>query len=179
MTNTPTQHSSHNDNRNWLAAYVKIHHEKKVRDRLLAQDIQCFLPIHTEVRQWSDRKKKVDRIVIPMMIFVHVDVHEQLQVLQTPSVLRYMVLRGERTPAIIPNSQMEKFRFVVERSDAAVGIESNCNLQAGEEVRVTQGPLAGLIGQFVTIKGKSSIAIRIDSIGCAMVEMDAGCVEKV
>ena len=89
-----------------------------------------------------------------------------------------MVLRGEHTPAVIPKSQMDSFRFMVERSDAAVNFQE-CNLQVGQQVRVTQGPLTGLTGQLVTIKGKSSIAIRIDRVGCATVEMDASLVEKV
>ena len=41
----------------WLAAYVKMHHEKKVRDRLASMGIEHFLPVQEEVRQWSDRKK--------------------------------------------------------------------------------------------------------------------------
>ena len=167
-----------NTDRRWLAAYVKMHHEKKVHERLTAQGIQSFLPIQTETRQWSDRKKKVERVLISMMVFVYVNPKEQLQVLQTPSVLRYMVLRGERTPATIPNHQMEQFRFMVEHSQGAVSFDADC-MQIGEEVRVAKGPLMGLVGTLVNIKGKSIIAITIESIGCATVEMDASLVEMV
>ena len=177
MTNIPNNLSKDKD-RNWLVAYTKMHHEKKVQERLTALGIQSFLPIHTVVRQWSDRKKKVDRVLISMLIFVYVDTHQQLQVLQDPSVLRYMVLRGEHTPAVIPKHQMDSFRFMVERSDAAVNFQE-CNLQIGQEVRVTQGPLTGLTGQLVTIKGKSNIAIRIDRVGCATVEISVEMVERI
>ena len=166
------------EDRKWYAVYVRMHHEKKVQQRLLAQGITSFLPIHTEIRQWSDRKKKIDRLLIPMMIFVYVNKEEQLQVLQTPSVMHYMVLRGERKPAVIPHNQMEQFRFMVEKSDTAVNFQEY-NLQVGSEVRVTQGPLTGLTGKLVTIKGKTNIAIQIDRVGCATVEMDAGFVEAV
>lgn len=166
-----------NNSRRWLAAYVKMHHEKKAQERLTAQGIESFLPIQTVTRQWSDRKKKVERVLISMMIFVYVDTEEQLRVLQTPSVLRYMVLRGERTPAVIPNHQMEQFRFIVENSEKTVNFE-DCDLQIGEEVRVMEGPLAGLTGLLTNIKGKSNIAIRIDRVGCATVEIDASMVQK-
>lgn len=168
----------HPDNRTWLAAYTRMHHEKKVQERLTALGIQSFLPIHTEVRQWSDRKKKVERVLIPMMIFVYVNPQEQRQVLELPSVLRYMVLRGEHTPAHIPNSQMDSFRFMVAHSDRAVSFDTDC-MQLGQEVRVVNGPLTGLTGTLVNIKGKSNIAIRIDRVGCATVEIDAAMVEKV
>ena len=166
------------DNRRWLAAYTRMHHEKKVQERLTAQGIESFLPIHTVVRQWSDRKKKIDRVLISMIVFVHVNPQEQLQVLQTPSVMHYMVLRGERTPAVIPHAQMNSFRFVVERSEEDVNFDVNC-LQIGQEVRVVTGPLMGLTGQLVNIKGKSNIAIRIDRVGCATVEISADMVEPV
>ena len=164
--------------RHWHAVYVRMHHEKKVQQRLTAQGIQSFLPIHTEIRQWSDRKKKVDKVLIPMMLFVYVNKEEKLHVLQTPSVMHYMVLRGEQKPAVIPPNQMEQFRLMVEKSDTAVNFQA-CNLQLGNQVRVTHGPLTGLIGKLVTINGKSSIAIRIDRVGCATVQMDVAFVETV
>lgn len=168
----------HTDKRTWLVAYTKMHHEKKIQERLTTMGIQSFLPIHTVTRQWSDRKKKVDRVLISMMIFVYVSPQEQLQVLQLPSVLRYMVLRGEHTPAVIPTYQMDSFRLMVEKSTAPVNFDTAC-MQIGQEVRVVEGPLTGLTGTLVNIKGKSSIAIRIDRVGCAMVEIDASLVEKV
>lgn len=164
--------------RRWLTAYVKMHHEKKVRDRLTAMGIQCFLPVQIEERQWSDRKKTVERVLISMMIFVYVDAEEQLRVLQTPSVVRYMVLRGERVPTEIPEAQMERFRFMLEQSANAVSF-TDCDLQLGEHVRVITGPLKGLVGELININGKSNIAIRIDQIGCATIEMAANMVERI
>ena len=164
--------------RRWLAAYVKMHHEKKVRDRLTAMGIENFLPLQTEVRQWSDRKKRVERVLISMMIFVKVNREEQLQVLQLPAVFRYMVLRGEHVPAEIPEKQMERFRFMLDYSDSSVSFNP-CDLQPGEQVLVIKGPLKGLTGELITVDGKSTIAIRIERLGCATVEMSAGMVEKM
>lgn len=165
-------------NRRWLVLYTRMHHEKKVRDRLTSKGIECFLPIQTVVRQWSDRKKKVDKVLISMMIFVHVDADEQRQALEDPSAMRYMVLRGERTPAVIPDRQMEYFRMMVDQSDADVSFNTEC-LQPGQKVRVVRGAMKGLTGEMVTIDGKRNIAIRIDMLGCAVVEMTGGMVERV
>lgn len=164
--------------RRWLAAYVKMHHEKKVRDRLMSMGIECFLPVQEEMRMWSDRMKKIERVLIPMMIFVHVNPTEQHSVINLPSVLRYMVLRGEHTPCTIPDVQMEKFRFMVDYSESSVHFDT-LTLRPGEKVRVIKGSLAGLEGELVTINGKSGVAIRIDQLGCAMVEMHGSMVEPV
>ena len=85
--------------KSWLAAYVRLHHEKKTRDRLTAMGIECFLPIQEEIHQWSDRRKKVERVVIPMMIFVRVSDEERGLPLTLSAISRYMVLRGESVPA--------------------------------------------------------------------------------
>ena len=164
--------------RRWLAAYVKMHHEKKVHERLTAMGIESFLPLQTEVRQWSDRKKKVERVLISMMLFVKVNRAEQQQVLQLPAVLRYMVLRREHAPTEIPGKQMERFRFMLDYSDSIVSFNA-CELQPGEQVVVIKGPLKGLRGELIKVDGKTTIAIRIERLGCATVEMSPGMVEKV
>lgn len=164
-------------NRRWLALYTRMHHERKVRDRLTDRGIECFVPIQTVVRQWSDRKKKMDKVLISMMVFVHVDADEQRQALEDPAVSRYMVLRGEHVPAVIPDRQMEYFRFMVSQSDVDVSFNAEC-LQVGQKVRVIKGPLMGLVGELVTVGGKSSVAIRVEMLGCAMVEVSVGMIEK-
>lgn len=162
----------------WLAAYVKMHHEKKVRDRLTVMGVENFLPVQEEVRQWSDRKKKVERVLIPMMIFVRVDSREQRSVITLPSILYYLTLRGEHTPTEIPTDQMERFRFMLDHSDTAVNFSAN-DLQPGEKVHVIKGPLTGLEGELITMEGKSRIIIRIEQLGCAEVEISPTMVEKI
>lgn len=162
----------------WLAAYVKMHHEKKVRDHLTSLNIDNFLPVQTEIRQWSDRKKKVERVLIPMMIFVNVDTEEQQRVIRLPSIIRYLVLRGEHKPTEIPTSQMNSFMFMLDNSENQVNFSSN-NLQPGENIRVIKGSLTGLEGELIYVEGKSKIAIRIEQLGCAVVELKASTVEKI
>ena len=99
----------------WLVAYVRLHHEKKTAERLTAMNIENFLPVQEEIRQWTYRKKKIKRVVIPMMIFVHVDAAERSQVLTLSAISRYMVLHGEHTPAVIPDEQMEQIKLKKEQ----------------------------------------------------------------
>lgn len=57
----------------WLAVYVRLYHEKKTSARLNTMGIENFLPIQEEIHQWSDRRKKISRVLIPMIVFVHVE----------------------------------------------------------------------------------------------------------
>ncbi len=169
---------SKDKNKRWLAAYVKMHHEKKIREYLNTLGIENFLPVQTEIRQWSDRKKKIERVLIPMMIFVRVNSEEQKTVITLPSVLRYLVLRGERTPSEIPDYQMNQFRFMVDNSDNPIYFSSS-DFQPGQKIRIIKGPLNGLEGELVTVDEKSNIAIRIAQLGCAIVEMNGSMIEKI
>ena len=164
--------------RQWLVAYVQSCLEKKTAERLKAMGVEYYLPIQSEIRQWSDRRKKVDRLVIPMMIFVHVTPQERPLPLSLQAVSRYMVLRGESTPAVIPDQQMLRFKFMLDYSDETISM-STSPLAPGEKVRVIKGPLAGLEGELVNVDGKSKVAVRLTMLGCACVDIPAGCVEPV
>lgn len=163
--------------KNWLVVCVQSNREKKTYERLMALGFESFLPLQEEIVQWSDRTKKVQRVVIPMVVFVRLNSSEYIQVLRLPSVNRFMVLRGESTPALIPDSQMERFRFMLDYSEQAVEMCSG-RLQPGEQVKVIKGPLTGLSGELITMDGKSKVAVRINMLGAALVEVPVGFVES-
>lgn len=164
--------------KSWLVVCVQSNREKKTYERLKALGYDSFLPLQEETHRWSDRSKKVQRVVIPMVVFVRISPSERIPVLRLPSVSRFMVLRGESTPAIIPDAQMERFRFMLDYSPEAVEICST-PLAAGDAVKVIKGPLAGLEGELVMIGGKSKVAVRLDMLGCAHVDMPIGYVERI
>ena len=95
-------------------AHVRIHHEKKVAEYLGKMGIETFVPVQQEIHQWSDRRKLVETVLLPMMVFVHADPKERMAALTLATVSRYMVLRGEGKPAVIPDDQMARFRFMLD-----------------------------------------------------------------
>ena len=162
----------------WYVALVRMHHEKKVAERLDKMGIENFVPVQQEVHQWSDRRKVVESVLLPMMVFVHADPKERKEVLSFSTVSRYMVMRGESSPTIIPDEQMARFRFMLDYSEEAICMNSS-PLARGEKVRVVKGPLTGLVGELVNVDGKSKIAVRLNMLGCACVNMPIGYVEAV
>lgn len=162
----------------WYVALVRMHHEKKVAERLNKMGIENFVPVQQELHQWSDRRKMVESVLLPMMVFVHVDAKERKEVLSFSTVSRYMVMRGESSPTIIPDEQMARFRFMLDYSKDVISMNS-APLARGEKVRVIKGPLTGLVGELVTVDGKSKIAVRLNMLGCACADMPVGYVEPV
>ena len=76
------------------------------------------------------------------------------------------------------DEQMARFRFMLDYSDEAVCMNDS-PLARGEKVRVIKGPLSGLVGELVTVGSKSKIAVRLNMLGCACVDMPIGYVEPI
>lgn len=166
------------ENENWYAMYVKMHHEKKTAEKLNNMGIRNFLPLQETVKQWSDRKKKVKEVLIPMIIFIKCDEKNRIEVLKSlPSVSGTMIDKATHKPAIIRDEEMERFMFMLDYSENTVHFTTE-QLEPGEKVEVIKGPLCGLNGELIDIDGKSQVSVRLNMLGCALVEMPAGYLKK-
>lgn len=166
------------EERKWYVAYVRLFHERKTAERLAAMGIESFVPVREEIHQWSQRKKKVMRVLIPQMIFIHATQKERMEALTLASISHYMVLRGEHTPAVIPDRQMRQFMFMVDYSTETIEMFTS-PLEPGQSIKVIKGPLSGMEGELIEIDGKSKVVVRLDLLGCAGVDMPIGYVEAL
>ncbi|WP_302459012.1 UpxY family transcription antiterminator [Mediterranea massiliensis] len=163
--------------RQWLVLYVKSCMERKTAQRLAAMGIESYVPVQTVTRRYSDRLKKMEQLVLPLVVFVHVTPSERRQALTLGAATRYLVLRGQHEPAVIPDEQLRQFRFMLDYSPEAVTFSST-PLAPGDPIRVIKGPLAGLEGELITLEGHHQVFIRLDLLGCAHVAIPVGFVEK-
>ena len=166
------------EERKWYVAYVRLFHERKTAERLAAMGIESFVPVREEIHQWSQRKKKVMRVLIPQMIFIHATQKERMEALTLASISHYMVLRGEHTPAVIPDRQMRQFMFMVDYSTETIEMFTS-PLEPGQSIKVIKGPLSGMEGELIEIDGKSKVVVRLDLLGCAGVDIPIGYVEAL
>ena len=96
-------------------------------------------------------------MLLPMMVFVHADPKERKEVLSFSTVSRYMVMRGESSPTIIPDEQMARFRFMLDYSEEAICMNS-APLARGEKVRVIKWSFGqGLVGELVMVDGRAKL----------------------
>lgn len=164
---------------NWYALYVMMHHEKRVAEKLRLRGVECFVPIQEVVKQWSDRKKKVQQVVIPMMVFVRTDEETRLEIIRTePSVRGCLIDRTTHRPAVIRDKDMDIFRFMLDFSENTIRFTDE-TFSPGEQVKVVKGPLANLEGVLITVGQKHELRVRIDQLGCAVVEIPVGYVTKL
>ena len=75
----------------WYAIYVRSRHEKNVHSALMNKDIESSLPLKAVIRQWSDRKKKVQLPIFRGYVFVKINLNiDKLNVLQTPGIVKFI-----------------------------------------------------------------------------------------
>lgn len=153
----------------WIAALVQMCTEKKVGCRLTKLGIENYVPLQTEIHQWSDRKKKVDRVVIPMVVFVRVDELTERTLRMQSYIRKILTYPGQITAAVIPDEQIERLKFMLKQADSTVELMDK-NLKVGDRVLIVRGALKGLNGELCKcVDEKSMVAIRIDGLGYACV----------
>ncbi len=163
----------------WVAVLVHTNCEKRVAANLDKIGIENYVPIQTEEHQWSDRKKKINRVVISMVVFVRLAQDEEDAFRRLPFILKFITYPGSReltTP--IPDEQIEKLKFLLRNADAKVSIVES--LKVGDKVRLVSGPMKGLEGELSHIEeNKPVVAIRIDGLGYACVSVKKANLELI
>jgi transcription antitermination factor NusG len=127
----------------WYALQVRPRHEKKVVAELEQKGVNTFLPLVTEVRQWSDRRMKVALPLFSCYAFVNIvpTADARVVVRQSYGVLNFVGNGKEAIP--IPESQIESIRRLV---DGNVPFMAHPFLEIGQHVRVRGGALDGIEG---------------------------------
>ena len=142
----------------WYAAYTKSRAEKRVYKDLQEKGVQAYLPLIKTLRQWSDRKKKVELPLIPSYIFVKIKQQDFRNVLEIDGVVAF--IKFERTLVSIPEQQMNAMMGMVEKG---LDVEATAeHINKGDEVRIGSGPLRGTQGEVIDIAGKQKFLLRID-----------------
>ena len=137
-----------------------------------------YVPTQTVIRQWSDRKKKIERVVIPMIIFVLVDKEEEMTVRRESFVSKLISYPGQKEAAKIPNEQIENLKFMLNNADSAVEFSDKA-YEIGDEVEITRGPLKGLYGELCCVeKGKPMLGIYVNLLGYSYVNVDIKDVKR-
>lgn len=165
--------------KHWGAIPVHANGEKSVAANLDRLGIENYLPIQLEDHQWSDRKKKIDRVVIPMAVFVRLARNEEEEFRRLPFILKFITYPGAKELATpIPDEQIERLKFLMHNADAKVSIVEN--LKAGDKVRLVRGSMKGLEGELSYMEeNKPAVAIRIDGLGYACVNVGKANLELI
>lgn len=142
----------------WYVVYTKPKNEKKVAKQLKELGIEVYCPLVNTIKQWSDRKKKVEIPLITSYVFVKIEEPKRDLVFQAPGVVRYLFYLGK--PAKVRNVEIEALKNNLNNSQD-VRVEG---LNKGEVYSLNYGPFKGEKG-IVHEVGKNRIQILLKELG--------------
>lgn len=167
-------------NLQWFAAYTRNNFARRIKDRLVEAGVECYLPTQLQERIYNNRKRRIEVPLIPNLLFIRVNAEACYDIANELSLpMRYVLDRAERRPAPISNKQMSDFRLLVEMPDDCLTLV-NIQLAAGDRVRVTAGPMKGIEGELIRIKGHRRVVVRLnDTISVASTYIPATMLERI
>lgn len=144
----------------WYVLYTTSRAEKKVAERLREKGLEVYLPIIEELRQWSDRKKKVQKALFNGYLFVKTSRANLWESLQVPGAVKFVHFAGEH--ATVRQEEIETIQRILE-TGVAVETESG-EIEKGQSVKIIGGALEGMEGECINKGNKDYFIIRIPGI---------------
>ncbi|WP_278011131.1 UpxY family transcription antiterminator [Flavobacterium gyeonganense] len=149
---------------NWYVVYTKPKWEKKVAEKLNEIDIECYCPLITQIKQWSDRKK----IEVPLFnsyVFVKLTDLDRNSVFQVAGVVRYLFWLGK--PAIVRNEEILTIKQSLSNNN--ISNISVVPYKKGDKVKLETG----------VFSSQNAIVQEVTNTYCIVVLESLGCILKI
>jgi len=158
----------------WYAVFTLANHEKRVVGRCEQRRIESFLPLYRAKRKWKNRcTVDLELPLFPNYFFARIVPRDRVRVLELPGVVSIVSSGGKPLP--LENDYITALREGV----LAHKIEPHANLEAGELVRITSGPLAGAEGILERRKKDLRVVLRLEMLARSVsVEVDARQIQR-
>jgi transcription antitermination factor NusG len=140
----------------WYALQVRPRFEKIIATTLLNKGYEGFLPLYRNRSRWSDRIKEVELPLFPGYLFCRFDINKRLPILVTPGVMH--VVGIGKIPYPVEEDEIAALQAIV---ISGLQAEPRSYLNIGAKVRIEIGPLAGLEGILLALKGTSKLIISV------------------
>ena len=139
----------------WYAARTRFGQELKIRDRLVREGVEHFIPT---VSADGPRKEKA---AINNLVFLKATKAEALELANTGVIpVKYIIDCATRTLLVVPDKQMEDFRRVLDQSLEEGGMMDK-PLSLGDRVKVVKGPLKGVEGHVIEFNGRYYVVVSL------------------
>lgn len=165
-------------NKHWYVFYTKSRQEKKVKDLLLRGGYEVFLPTQKVLRQWSDRKKKVEVPLFNSYIFVRDFDHRIADILKTPGVA--WNIRHNGRPAILREEEYQLIQRFISTGYFLEATGEVDSFSVGDRAKIIDGPLAGVTGILTGQDKNQRFSILLEGIQQVIqVQIPASLLRKV
>jgi transcription antitermination factor NusG len=143
----------------WFVIYTKPNFEIKVAEGINSIGLNAYCPVYTEIKQYSDRKKKVTKPLLKSYVLVQLTDADRTKVFSIPGALRYVFWLGK--PAEVRAKEIEILKTNLTGSYDQVSISK---LVKGKQYTIAAGPFKGQTGKVLDIL-KNKLRLELPSLG--------------
>jgi len=144
---------------NWFVIYTKSRQEKKVALQLEKMGITVYCPMINQIRQWSDRKKKIEVPLISSYVFVQLKERDREAVFEVSGIVRYVYWLEK--PAIVRDEEIAVMKTWLSAQTVEAKVEG---LRRGDRMKVSSGLFEGKEG-FVEEISKNRVLLLLPDLG--------------
>ena len=177
------------EKREWFVAIVNYNTEKSVKQKLDNLKYEAYVATQPTLRIWKNgRKAKIERVVIPNMVFIKCSKSERKQIVTLPFINRFLTNRAGNTSAnsktkplaIIPQKEIETLQYMLCQPDIPITFIEAPTLKLKDKVVVVRGKLKGIEGSVIeTYEDKSEVVVSIDILGTAKMTINTTDLELI
>jgi transcription antitermination factor NusG len=147
--------------------------EKKAHDVATRQNLLAYLPLHRRTHRYGNRERTYDSPLFPGYVFCLADEEGRRWVAQNRYTANVLEVAHQQ-------QLVDQLRQLQQALQAGQWVEALPFLETGRRVRVQAGPLRGLEGLIVRIKGQTRIVLNVDMIRESVaVEVDSSLLSPV
>jgi len=143
----------------WFVVYTRPQQELKVAEQLSAMGITNYCPTITLLKQYSDRKKKVNKPLLSSYVMVEVEENQRNKVFSCSGIVRYLFYLGR--PAVVPTFEIHLMQNHLNGVYNDIEVTT---LSVGDSHTITQGLFSGVSGKVVETNN-TKVKLELASLG--------------
>jgi transcription antitermination factor NusG len=162
---------------NWFVVKTRSRAEQKVAQRISAKGLNVYLPLQKTIRQWSDRKKKVEVPLISSTLFIYLEEKDLSVLYNIPGFHSILHFLGK--PAIVREDEINNLKLLL-KEDIKIENGNFEEFKKGESIEVIRGPLQGIIATSIDEGRTHKLIVEIESMEQRfIVHIPKSCVRKL
>jgi transcription antitermination factor NusG len=162
---------------NWFVVKTRSRAEQKVAQRISAKGLNVYLPLQKTIRQWSDRKKKVEVPLISSTLFIYLEEKDLSLLFNIPGFHSILHFLGK--PAIVREDEINNLKLLL-KEDIKIENGNFEEFKKGESIEVIRGPLQGIIATSIDEGRTHKLIVEIESMEQRfIVHIPKSCVRKL
>jgi len=142
----------------WWVLHVTANHEKRVLQHLTSRSVECYLPLYSERKRWTDRHMVTQRPLFPGYVFTRFSAQHRISVISTPGVFRVL---GDGDHNRVSADEIEKIQAGLA---GGLSLRPHAGVPIGTRVRVCDGIFAGAQGMVKELRHPCRVILSIASV---------------